>query len=134
MQPIEKLAEFLNQYPFVKYERRENAIRAFPTSEKGFDVTLLVNPGSYTVCYALWHTEFADEHLAVNAFKNGLSDTRRLRVTSRGGVDYRWRVEFRAAGRWIGGSAVGTSRYPFWKKKMTRYLQNDYFIATNHQA
>ena len=53
MQAIEKLAEILNQYPFVKYECRENAIRAFPGSEKGFEVTLLVNRGFYTVCYAL---------------------------------------------------------------------------------
>jgi len=61
MQAIKKLAEILNQYPFVKHECRENAICALPGLEKGFEVTLLVNRGFCTVCYALWHTEFADE-------------------------------------------------------------------------
>ncbi len=128
MQAIEKILDFLKQYPFVRYERREDAIRAFPSSEKGFEVALLVTPESY-VCYALWHTEFADEQMAVNAFQNGFSDAVRLRVTSQGGVDYRWRIEFREAGGWISSSAVGIFRYPFWKKKITRYLQNDYFIS-----
>jgi len=69
----------------------------------------------------------------MNGFMNGLSDAFRLRVTSRGGVDYWWSLEIREAGGWIGGSTVGLVRHPFWKKKITRYLQNNYFIVTDHQ-
>jgi hypothetical protein len=96
-------------------------------------VALLVRPESYTVCFAFWHEEVSDEQMAMNGFMNGLSDGCRLRVTSRGGVDYRWSLEIREAGGWIGGSTVGIFRYPFWKKKITRYLQNNYFIVTDHQ-
>ena len=133
MDTIEKLIDFLKQYPFIKYEHRQDAIRVFPSSEKGFEVALLVRPESYTVCFALWHTEFTDEQMAMNGFMNGLSDGCRLRVTSRGGVDYRWSLEIREAGGWIVGSTVGLVRHPFWKKKITRYLQNNYFIVTDHQ-
>ena len=134
MDTIEKLIDFLRQYPFIKYQHRQDAIRVFPSSEKGFEVALLVRPDeSYTVCFEFWHTEFTDEEMAMHAFKNGLSDAFRLRVSSRGGVDYKWSIEFREAGEWIGGSTVFIFRYPFWKKKMTRYLQNDYFILTDHQ-
>jgi hypothetical protein len=70
-----------------------------------------------------------NEEAAVNGFLNGLSDAVRLKVTSRGGVDYRWTIQFREGYGWIGGDSVGILRYPFWKKKAIRYLQNDYFLA-----
>jgi hypothetical protein len=126
---IEKIIQFLKPYPFVPYERREDAIRVLASSENGFEVALLVSAGFYTVCYALWHTEFSDEQRAVNGFINGLSDAVRLKVASRGKIDYRWTIQFREGGGWISGSTVGIFRYPFWKKKETRYLQNEYFVA-----
>ena len=130
MPVIEKIIQFLKRYPFVPYEHREDAIRVFASSENGFEVALLVRPGCCTVYYALWHTELYDEQRAVNSFLNGLSDAVRLRVVSRGRVDYRWTIQFRSGDGWIGGSTVGVFRYPFWKKQEIRYLQNDYFVAT----
>ena len=130
MHAIEKIIEFLKQYPFVPCESREGAIRVLASSENGFEVALLVSPRFCTVCYALWHTEFSDEEEAVNCFLNGLSNAVRLKVASRGKVDYRWTIQFRDGDQWIGGRAVAIFRYPFWKKKQVRYLQNEYFVAT----
>ena len=81
---IRKIIDFMKQYPFVPYEHREDAIRAFPSSETGFEVALLANGASYTVCYATWHSEFCDTRMALNAFINGLSDGVRLKVATRG--------------------------------------------------
>jgi len=134
MGAIEKIVDFLKEYPFVPFERREDAIRALPSSENGFEVALLVNAGNYTVCYAFWHTEFTDEQMSVNALINGLTDDVRLKVASRGKVDYRWNIQFQEPQGWVTGSAVFIFHYPFWKEKKIRYLQNDYFFVTEAQG
>ena len=131
MGAIEGIVKFLEQYPFLQYGRREDAIWVLPSSKNGFEVALVVSPGHYTVSYAIWHTEFSDEQMAVNAFINGLSDRVRLEVSSRGNVDYRWIALIRGPEGWMSGGAVGIFRYRFWKKKEIRYLQNDYFISTD---
>jgi hypothetical protein len=104
-----------------------------PSSEHGFEVALVVSPGFYTVSYAIWHTEVTDEQMAVDGFLNGLSDVVRLKVTSRGKVDYLWVIQFRElkSESWFSGTAVSILRYPFWKKKEIRFLQNNYFVATH---
>jgi hypothetical protein len=138
MRAIANVIAFLKEHPFIRYEKfrhagwrsnhcEEKAIRVFPSSENGFEVVLVeipeYGPGCHQLSYAFWHTEVCDEEAAVNGFLNGLSDAVCLKVISRGGVDYRWTIG------WIGGNSVGIFRYPFWKKKAIRYLQNDYFLA-----
>jgi hypothetical protein len=51
MDTIEKVIDFLKQYPFMKYEHGQDAIRVFRGSEIRFEVALLVSPESYTVCF-----------------------------------------------------------------------------------
>jgi hypothetical protein len=75
--------------------------------------------------------EFADERSAIGTFLGGLSEAYRLRVTSRGNVDYRWMIQYREGDGWINGSTVGIFRYPFWKKKKIRYLQNNLISLPN---
>jgi len=65
--------------------------------------------------------EFAEERSAIGTFLGGLSEAYRLRVSSRGNVDYRWMIQYREGDGWINGSTVGIFRYPFWKKKKIRY-------------
>jgi hypothetical protein len=73
--------------------------------------------GGYTVCLASWHMEFADERSAIGTFLGGLSEAYRLRVSSRGNVDYRWMIQYREGDGRINGSTVGIFRYPFWEKE-----------------
>jgi len=125
MNAIEKIVAILKQYPGVRYEFRADAIRALAPDENGYEVALLMYPHpSYTVCLATWHMDFADEDSAIGTFLGGLSEAYRLEVTSRGGVDCLWRIQYREPNGWRSGSAVGIFRIKFWQRKKIRYLQN----------
>ena len=125
MNAIEKIIAILKQYPDVRYEFRADAIRALALDEKGYEVALLMYPQpQYTVCLATWHMEFTNEDDAIGTFLGGLSEAYRLEVTSRGGVDYLWRIQYWESGGWRSGSAVGIFRQKFWQRKKIRYLQN----------
>jgi hypothetical protein len=125
MTTIQKIVAILKQYPGVRYEFRADAIRALAPDENGYEVALLMYPQpSYTVFLATWHMEFADEKSAIGTFLGGLSEAYRLEVTSRGGVDYLWRIQYREPNGWRSASAVGVFRINFWRKKNIRYLQN----------
>ncbi len=80
--------------------------------------------GYYTVCLATWHTEFTDEDSAIGTFLGGLSECYRLKVVSRGKVDYRWTIQYREGEGWRNGSTVGLFRFKFWRRRQIRYLQN----------
>ena len=69
--------------------------------------------------------EFTDADSANRYILRGLSEYYRLRVASRGNVDYRWTIQYKELNGWIDGSTVGIFRYPFWKRKKVRYLQNN---------
>ena len=125
MNVIQQIVDILNQYPEIRYEFRADRIRVLAPDENGYEVALLVHPGShYTVCLATWHMEFADRHDAIGTFCGGLSEAYRLEVTSRGGVDYLWRIQYQESYGWRNGSAVGIFRIRFWRRKKIRYLQN----------
>jgi len=125
MNVTQQIVGILNQYPEIRYEFRADAIRVWAPDENGYEVALLVHPGShYTVCLATWHMEFTDGHDAIGTFLGGLSEAYRLEVTSRGGVDYLWRIQYQEGSGWRSGSAVGIFRIRFWERKKTRHLQN----------
>ena len=125
MNAIQQIVGILNQYPEIRYEFRAHAIRVLAPDESGYEVALLVHPGpNYTVCLATWHMEFVDEYDAIGTFLGGLSEAYRLEVTSRGGSDYLWRIQYQESYGWRSGSAVGIFRVKFWQRKKIRYLQN----------
>jgi len=127
MNVIQQIVGILNQYPEIRYEFRADAIRVLAPDENGYEVALLVHSGShYTVCLATWHMEFYDGHDAIGTFLGGLSEAYRLEVTSRGGVDYFWRIQYQETYGWRSGSAVGIFRIRFWQRKKIRYLQNHF--------
>jgi hypothetical protein len=125
MNAIEKIVEVLKENPQVRYEFRKDAIRALAPDSNGYEVALLMHAENhYTVCLATWHMEFADEYSAVGTFLSGLTEDYRLKVASRGNVDYRWTIQYREGPGWTNGSTVGIFRYKFWRRKRIRYLQN----------
>jgi hypothetical protein len=99
MNVIDRIIDILKQYPEVRYEFRSDAIRALAAEASGYEVALLMQPQPcYTVCLATWHMEFADENSAIGTFLGGLTDAYRLKVSSRGGRDYRWTIQYRDYG------------------------------------
>jgi hypothetical protein len=125
MNIIENLIEILKRNPQVRYEFRADAIRALAPDPSGYEVALLMhNEGYFTVYFATWHMEFTDANSAIGTFLGGLSECYRLKVSSRGNVDYRWTIEYREPDGWRSGSTVGLVRYKFWRRRHIRYLQN----------
>ncbi len=124
MNVIERIIHILKCYPEVRYEFRSDAIRALAADASGYEVALLMQPQPcYTVCLATWHMEFADENSAIGTFLGGLTEVYRLKVSSRGGRDYRWTIQYRDYG-YSDGSTVVTFNFKFWRRKKIRYLQN----------
>jgi hypothetical protein len=125
MNVIEQIIDILKQYSGVRYESRSDAIRALAADANGYEVALLMQPQPcYTVCLATWHMEFTDENSAIGTFLGGLTEGYRLKVASRGNVDYRWTIQYRESYGWRDGSTVCVFGYKFWRRKKIRYLQN----------
>ena len=79
-----------------------------------------------------WHEHFERQEEALNCFAVGLSDSARLKVLSRGGVDYSWMLETRQENQWVPDSTTGLFFFPFWRKKVTRYLRNTLINGSPH--
>jgi hypothetical protein len=125
MNTVERIVEILKAHPKVRYEYRSDAVRVLAADENGYEVALLMHSeGNYTVCLATWHMEFNDEYSAVGTFLGGLTESYRLRVSSRGNEDYLWRIQYQEKGGWRDGSAVGIFNFKFWRREKIRYLQN----------
>ena len=126
---IEEIKTRLQKYPHAKYESDADSISVFPTSDDGFTVSLTVNQKSYTVSFNGWHEDFQNEEDALNRFAFGLSSECRLKECWRGSFAYKWTVESKENGEWVEDSSTGLFLFPFWKKKESRYLQNNLIVA-----
>ena len=125
MNAIEKIKTKLLKYPHVKYESSDSAISAFPTTDKGFTVGLIVNQKVYTVSFNGWHQDFQSEEEALNCFAFGLSNECRLKEYRRGNFAYKWSIESQENEEWIEDSTTGLLLFPFWKKAEVYNLQNN---------
>ena len=124
MNPIDEIKTKLRDYPDVKYESTDSSITVLPSSDTGFNVTLEIAPGNYTVSFNGWHENFADASEALDCFAFGLSDECRLKEHRRGRFAYRWTVESKQNGQWVADSETGLFIFPFWKRAEVVYLQN----------
>jgi hypothetical protein len=130
MNLIDEIKARLSKYPDIRYESNVSSIKVSPLSDDGFEVLLTVNREGYSVFFSGWHEEFDDEDDALNCFAFGLSDECRLKEYRRGRFPYKWTVESRENGKWIGDSTTGLLLFPFWKKVEVRYLQNNLIKST----
>lgn len=124
MSIIETIRTKLQSYPQVRYEHTATSITVAPESPDGFPVTLDVEGSTYVVAFGGWHGHFDSESEALNCFGSGLCDQCRLRVTSRGGTEYRWSVQQLIDGAWCDSSQTGLLFFPFWRRRSERILQN----------
>jgi hypothetical protein len=126
MNPIQEIEARLDEYPDVKYETSLSSIAVLASSDSGFNVTLEVAPGKYTVSFNGWHENFADLSEALDCFALGLSDECRLKEYRRGNSAYRWILESKQNGQWVADSETGLFIFPFWKRGGVVYLQNNF--------
>jgi hypothetical protein len=133
MNVIEQLIEVLKRNPQVRHEFRADAIRALAPDSSGYEVALLMHAQDYyTVYLATWRMEFTDQNSAIGTFLAGLSECYRLKVASRGNLDYRWTIQYREGDGWRNGSTVGLFRYKFWRRRQIRYLQNRLLLLSEN--
>ena len=122
---ISRLQESLQNYPHITYQAGMHYLEIPAQTRNGFRVWFRERAGRYTIGFEKWHEEFTNAASAFNFFVFGLSRACRLKVLSCGGVDYKWQVQRRLDRRWVAVSESGMAFFPFWRKKMERFLQND---------
>jgi hypothetical protein len=125
MNPIDEIKTKLRDYPDVKYESSDSSITVLSSSDNGFNVTLDIASGNYTVSFNGWHENFADASEALDCFAFGLSDECRLKEHRRGRFAYRWTVESKQNGQWVADTETGLFIFPFWRRADVVYLQNN---------
>ena len=123
MNPVEIIIEKLKQYPMTRFEAASDRISILPEKD-GFSVSLLCTSNGFTVSYEGWHEHFKHADDALNCFAFGLSDSCRLKITSRGGHDYKWTVEVIEDAEWKEDWTTGLLFFKFWRRPQIRYLQN----------
>ena len=126
MHPINEIKHKLEKYSELTVVTDKYSITVKNESLNGFDVSFYDDKFEYTVCFDGWHEHFEknDYVNAINCFAFGLSDKCRIKVLSRGGVDYKWVVQSYENGKWINDSVTGLLWYKFWHKIEIRFLQN----------
>lgn len=105
----------------LRYTEEEGTITVPAGSPGGFAVWITE---SLVVGFEGWHEHFDTEDAALSCLALGLSDQCRMKVTSRGGVAYRWRVERLEDGAWGPVSMTGSLFYPFWRARRVEYRRN----------
>jgi hypothetical protein len=121
---IAAIKEKLQRHPELRFEQDTDFIKILPRDSQGFAVGLRELGGTITVYFEGWHEDFETVEEALDCFTMGLSDCARLRVLSRGGVDYNWRLEAWEDAAWVPYSTTGLLFFPFWRRKVARHLQN----------
>jgi hypothetical protein len=124
MSAIATIRAKLRNYPQLRYEQTPASITITPESPDGFPVSLHLEGRDFVVGFGGWHEHFKDEGEALDCFAFGLSDQCRLRVTSRGGADYRWTVQHLVDGNWRDYSETGLLFFPFWWRRSERFHRN----------
>ena len=124
MNPLDEIRQRLAKYPDAIVEDTGSVITVKAANDSGFDVSCRGNNPEITIGLAGWHETFSDAETALSWFAFGLSQKCRLKVLSKGRMDYRWIVEELRDGKWHGLSETGLLIYPFLFPKKERILQN----------
>ena len=124
MSAIETILDKLRSYPQLLHEQTANSITVSPETPDGFPVRFCQEGTTFVVGFGGWHERFDSVSEALDCFAFGLSDWCRLRVSRRGGIDYRWTVQHLVDGSWRDDSWTGLLLFPFWRPRGERFHQN----------
>ena len=131
--PLDEIRKKLRKYPQLSVVDGGNTITVTAQTAEGFDVWFFLDGNGYTVGLAGWHELFslAEPDHALACFAFGLSDSARIRVHSRDGMDYLWALEKFDVDEWRTDSITCQFFFPFWRKKTVRYLRNTVIATKN---
>ncbi|MEW8498740.1 MAG: hypothetical protein AB2699_09530 [Candidatus Thiodiazotropha taylori] len=95
MNPLAEIKTRLEKYPDLEVLEEEHSISVKTTDSDGFEVWFSDDENEYTVGYEGWHQHFDKSEIedALNCFAFGLSSDCRLKVSARGGKNYKWVIE-----------------------------------------
>ena len=95
-------------------------------STMGFDASFCENFHEYTIHFNGWCQHFIKSNYqdAMHCFLYTLTHHSRVKVFSKGGMRYKWQLQFRENGRWVTYTTTMLWLHPFWKKVQVEYLQN----------
>jgi hypothetical protein len=123
---FDEILATLGKYPQLRYEKRENIIRVLPSIREGFEVVIEeVFENHFSVSFDHWHEDFYNLEEAVDCFLLGLSNHCRVKVESKGGVPFRWTVEYLDDTQWRERSSNSVWTHRFLSPATIVYLQND---------
>jgi hypothetical protein len=129
MHVVERARRRLSAHPAVAFEATSRRIVVPPAGPDGFTVSLEVaGDREFQVRYDGWHHRFSRAEDAFDCFEFGLSDSCRLRVTLRGGVETAWQIEKREYGLWVPGRRIARRWVPFWRRATVVWRQNRVFV------
>jgi hypothetical protein len=126
MQPLDRIREKLSAHPELPVRDEGSSLTVTASEPQGFDVSFAQDDEGFVVSFGPCHEHFSlpDADSALECFSSGLSESSRLRVHSRGGVDYRWTLEALEDGTWHTRSTTYLLLFPYWRRRSVRHLQN----------
>ncbi|OSM00470.1 hypothetical protein [Magnetofaba australis] len=129
MLTLDQIQTLLQQKIGAPLARREQTLTWCASAADGFDVVLTQTTKKLILSYGEWSDWYLPDNaqMAAQDFLQGLSDQVRVVVTSRGGVDYQWRLESWVEGEWMWGSTVMVPNLRLWRRKQMRIVQNRLF-------
>ena len=134
---LELVLKCMAEFPHVPIHREPDepaAIYVRPKRETGFVVGIESKGGRSTVLHGGWHHHFGNSLEATSCFLVGLTLAERLKVTSRGDYDYRWEAETNIQGTWGSIGSTVLVFFPYWQRRQSRYLQNDWIALDSLRA
>jgi len=114
----------LSRHPGVRYRATDDEVTLDPARPDGFEVRVVREDRHIRVFYAGWSDTFESATEAMDCFDFAFSDRCRLRVASRGGVDYAWRLEYYLDDAWHSDSSVQLPGPPPSGESAIRVLRN----------
>ncbi len=123
---LEDFKKRLEAYPQIGWRECRGCIYVDPKSETNFEVAVCINDFTSAIFCEGWRRDLDDLEDLFKCFLFVLSPQARLKVDSKGSKDFRWALQSRKGDEWVTESKKGALFYPFWKKMITRYLQNEY--------
>lgn len=123
---FDEILATLGKYSQLRFEKRDNLIRVLPAVREGFEVVIEeVWENHFSVSFDHWHEDFYNLEEATDCFLLGLSNRCRVKVESKGGVPFRWTVEYLDSREWHERSSNSVWTHRFLSAATTAYLQND---------
>ncbi len=128
--PLSDIRTILRNYPELYVDETPDSIAVHPNDYNGFTVRLKVEKDSYILSYGKWHEYLPKSEIgqkvALELFKFGLSDSCRLSVHQKGGIEHKCVLSYRnqQTGQWEVVAKQTLFLHSFWETENVRYLQN----------